>query len=124
MNLWDETNEILNNHKKSWNDIKFITNRFNSYDNSHLYEIEKEDFERIAKKIEYDNGFGGQEINPELKIVGDRWWLERHEYDGSEWWEFKILPLKPVQSIGEAKAYLLDLDEDGNIETFFILNRR
>lgn len=30
-----------------------------------------------------------------LKIVGDNWWLERHEYDGAEWFEFKTLPQKP-----------------------------
>lgn len=29
-------------------------------------------------------------------IVGDDWWMERHEYDGSEWWEFKELPKKPT----------------------------
>lgn len=43
----------------------------------------------------YDAGFGGPEINESLRIIGDNWWLERHEYDGSEWWEYKTLPLKP-----------------------------
>jgi hypothetical protein len=27
-------------------------------------------------------------------VVGKDWWLERHEYDGSEWWEFKTMPDK------------------------------
>lgn len=25
-------------------------------------------------------------------LVGDGWWIERAEYDGSEWWEFKTIP--------------------------------
>jgi len=29
-----------------------------------------------------------------LTVAGDDWWLERHGYDGSEWWEFKTLPKK------------------------------
>jgi hypothetical protein len=30
-------------------------------------------------------------------VIGSDWWLERHEYDGSEWWEFKSLP-KPREA--------------------------
>jgi hypothetical protein len=30
-----------------------------------------------------------------LEIVGDDWWLERHEYDGAEWWEYKTKPSMP-----------------------------
>ena len=46
--------------------------------------------------VDYDDGFGGQEIPSELIVVGEDWWLERHEYDGSEWWEFKTMPVKPT----------------------------
>ena len=42
--------------------------------------------------LEYDESFGSNEINLNLKVVGKDWWLERHEYDGSEWWEFKTMP--------------------------------
>lgn len=52
------------------------------------------DFMEIAPDS-YDSGFGGQEVAKDLLIVGDNWWLERHEYDGSEWWEFKTIPTKP-----------------------------
>ena len=44
--------------------------------------------------IEYDAGFGGQEIASDLTIVfsdGSTMW--RAEYDGSEWWEYS----KPVE---------------------------
>lgn len=52
------------------------------------------EFEAIAS-FEYNNGFGGAEIKTSLKIVGTGWWLERGEYDGSEWWEFKAPPTRP-----------------------------
>jgi hypothetical protein len=53
----------------------------------------------------YDSGYGGTEINMDLKVVGDNWWLERHEYDGSEWWEYKTLPRRP-----QVRASLLEND--------------
>ena len=53
-----------------------------------------EEFASIAN-FDYDNDFGGNEIKLSLKVVGDDWWLERGEYDGSEWWEFKTQPRKP-----------------------------
>lgn len=40
----------------------------------------------------YDNGYGGAEVNMMLKIVGRDWWLSRGEYDGSEWWEMNHYP--------------------------------
>jgi hypothetical protein len=52
------------------------------------------DFEKVANR-DYDRGYGGQEVAKDLLIVGDSWWLERHEYDGSEWWEYKEKPRKP-----------------------------
>lgn len=45
---------------------------------------------------EYDSGFGSQEVATDLIIVlKDGSYLERHEYDGSEWWELKRSPKKP-----------------------------
>ena len=53
------------------------------------------EFEKLAKNIDYDRGFGSQKINPELIIVlKDGSWFERAEYDGSEWFEFKQNPVK------------------------------
>ena len=54
------------------------------------------------------NGFGGAEVNENLFVVGADWWLERHEYDGSEWWEFKTLPTKPPLERAPEKADLQD----------------
>ena len=56
-----------------------------------------EEFANIAKKVYYDSGYGIQEIEPSLKVVGIDWWLERAEYDGSEWWKFCTMPLRSVQ---------------------------
>lgn len=51
-------------------------------------------FAQIAYGTDYDSGFGGQEIACDLVVVGETWWLERGEYDGSEWWQFKTIPAR------------------------------
>ena len=55
-----------------------------------------EEYEQFLKSLDfnYDNGYGGQQL---FGIVWfeDGTWLERGEYDGSEWWEHKILPPIP-----------------------------
>ena len=94
-NLLKETQESLRIHGKNFKDIRFITNKEN--------EIPLEVFKRIANR-NYNDGFGWQNVNSYLKIVGDDWWLERHEYDGSEWWEFKTLPVKPDTQTFDANA--------------------
>ncbi len=65
------------------------------------------EFASIAD-FEYDSGYGGNEIKMNLVVVGKDFWLERHEYDGSEWWEFKTLPQKPAQTSAPLKEELLD----------------
>jgi hypothetical protein len=91
-NLLMETLEILENNGKSPEDVMWVgdKNQFTTW----------KDFVANAN-FEYDAGFGGNEIDMDLKVVGRNWWLERHEYDGSEWWEFKTLPSKPKVKSGE-----------------------
>lgn len=46
-------------------------------------------FFNLADRLNYDDGYGAQEINPEIVIYmndGNR--FERKENDGAEWWEF------------------------------------
>jgi len=44
----------------------------------------------------YDSGYGGQELFGTIWMKnGD--WLERGEYDGSEWWEYKTCPEIPAE---------------------------
>lgn len=85
-NFKQETLEELSEHGLRWEDVEFVqTDKIRVKDKNKF--LEQMDFD-------YDDGFGSQEIPSELVIVGKDWWLERHEYDGSEWWEFKRLPIK------------------------------
>jgi hypothetical protein len=90
MNLLEETLELLKNNNINENDINWVGSK-------NIYTTWK-NFKLISN-IEYDNGFGGQEIATNLIIVGSNWWIERHEYDGSEWWELKKLPEKPNKEV-------------------------
>ena len=51
-----------------------------------------EEFEKLAN-FDYNNGYGLVAIDLNLIVRGSDWWLERAEYDGSEWWEYKTLPM-------------------------------
>lgn len=55
------------------------------------------DFVKIAN-VEYYRGYGSAQVSEDLLVVGEDFWLERHEYDGSEWWEFKTMPQRPMLS--------------------------
>lgn len=56
------------------------------------------DFAPVAARINYYSGYGAQFVTPTLTVVGvDGWWLERHEYDGREWWEYKTTPPLPAE---------------------------
>ena len=92
MNLKNETIRVLTRHGKHPNDIKWI--------GCHLFKIPINEFWKLADK-EYDNGYGHAEVAQDLFIVGEDWWLERREYDGSEWWQYNIIPKEPeyIQSI-------------------------
>lgn len=85
-NLLQETVDTLKSHYNSPEDVLYIK------DNENYTTWGK--FSDIAN-IEYDEGYGNQEVEPTLMIVGKDFWLERHEYDGSEWWEYKSKPVKP-----------------------------
>lgn len=52
---------------------------------------------------EYDNGIGAPEVAQDLVIVlRDGSWMERAEYDGSEWWSLKRTPRMPDEVWGGA----------------------
>jgi hypothetical protein len=46
--------------------------------------------------FKYDAGYGGQELYG-LVWLTDGTWLERGEYDGSEWWDHHICPILPKE---------------------------
>lgn len=85
-NLLDETLATLKANKKSTTDVVRV-----QWDK---FYCTWEQFAKVAS-FTYDAGFGGAEVQTSLQVVGDDWWLERGEYDGSEWWEFKTMPTIP-----------------------------
>lgn len=99
-NFLEETTEVLKDNNKTWKDVVFIRNKDKQVADKEAF-IKSMDFE-------YDAGFGSEEIDDELLIVGDGWWLERHEYDGSEWWEYKECP-KPLST---SANYVMKMKED------------
>ncbi len=95
-NLYDETVAFLADHNKSFDDVVFVSG------NGH--EIALDNFIKIARAYDYDEGYGGNKVPMDLIIVGEDWWIERNEYDGSEWWEYKALPVRP-STVKEVKGF-------------------
>ena len=87
-NLYQETYDFLMKNYHTLSDIKYII--CNGLD------VDITEFFKQAQKYSYDSGYGIEEVNTTLMIVGDNWWLERHSYDGAEWWEYKEKPQRPA----------------------------
>lgn len=119
MNLYKETIEILAENGRTFDDVVAICGS--------EFQITKEDFIRYSN-TEYDSGFGGPEVAEDLLVVGYDFWLERHEYDGSEWWEFKTmpkykhLPFKEVTALTVRQALMNNVDCSCGWETLSRLN--
>ena len=109
MNLLKETEKILKENGKSFDDIKWIGNKD--------YYIDIDKFIEVAD-TEYDDGYGRTEVALDLIIVGSNWWLERAEYDGMEWWEFKQMPKKPKKE-SELKALTCNQAEKNNPNNYY-----
>lgn len=104
-NLLHETLETLSAAGKSPSDVRWVGGITRANED---YAGSWDEFAILAD-FEYNDSYGGNEIDGDLVIVGDDWWLERGEYDGSEWWEFKTLPkAKPANPIRAS-----DLVENG-----------
>ena len=89
-NLKDSTIRAITKHGKTLDDIKWV--------GCAAYKIPIDKFWGMADR-EFDAGYGGTEVAEDLVVVGDNWWLERGEYDGSEWWEYKEKPKEPEMLI-------------------------
>lgn len=89
-NLLKETKKVMRDNKVKESDVQWVGNNdlFFSWDH----------FKTISD-VEYDASWGAAHVAQDLVVVGSDWWLERHEYDGSEWWEFKKLPKKPEREV-------------------------
>ena len=93
-NLLFETRDILKEYGKTFEDVKWI--------GTENFYVDIDKFMELAD-TEYYCGYGRTEVALDLIIVGSNWWLERAEYDGAEWWEFKQIPKKPKKEL-ELKA--------------------
>jgi hypothetical protein len=99
MNLLKETIEKLQDEGKNPQDVMWVGSRSKYFSWDH--------FKKIADR-EYDESYGSEEVYPGLLIVGNSWWLERHEYDGSEWWEYKEYPTRPKDNVEVSNLFVDD----------------
>jgi hypothetical protein len=94
-NLLSETVAEIGGSGHTVTDVAWV----GSYDGE--YALSWAEFEPIAGATQFDSGYGGAEIAPDLVVVfTDGEWLERGEYDGSEWWAHKRQPKR-----GEGKPF-------------------
>jgi len=98
-NLLDETIDALEKAKKTLDDIKYVTTSVYDYRTDTYKNVAWEliEFVQEARHFNYDPGFGFEQVDHSLRLVGDNWWMERVEYEGMEWWEFKTLPECPEE---------------------------
>ena len=89
-NLKEETIKKLEENGKKPEDIKWVGCK--------SFKIPISLFCKLADEF-YDGGYGTVEVAEDLLVVGDNWWLERHSYDGAEWWEYKTVPNEPDKTI-------------------------
>ena len=82
MNLKEATLEVLRNHGKRKEDVKYVCGED--------FQISLEQFWELSD-TEYDP-YGAPEIATDLTLIGEDFWMERGEYDGAEWWDFRTMP--------------------------------
>jgi hypothetical protein len=104
INLLEETKEILKNNNYTLDDVEWV--------GTYKHYIDKEEFIKLANR-KYDNGYGSQEVAENLILVGKDFWLERDEYDGSEWWVLKKMPKKPTEKL---EVHTLFTKYEGTLE--------
>lgn len=87
MNLLEETKRVMSEQGYTFDDIAWV--------GCDVFRIPVDVFAERAD-TEYNSGFGAPEVAQDLVIVlRDGSWMERAEYDGSEWWDLKRIPRMP-----------------------------
>ena len=106
VNFLKETLDKMEENGVSPDDVLYVFNSFGY--------CSWEEFEKLAN-FDYNNGYGLIAIDLNLIVRGSDWWLERGEYDGSEWWKFCTMPLRSIQrhdpNVSLLQKYF-DEDED------------
>lgn len=94
MNAREELEGMFLRYEKTPQDIAYgIVHYGRSYwddDKKNTFSFEKGTSPSIID-FNYDSGYGGQELYGCI-VFEDGSWLERGEYDGSEWWGYKSTP--------------------------------
>ena len=112
-NLYADTVQTMEQIDKKPSDI----GRIGSYDGE--YECTWSEFKKLAD-FNYDSGYGGTKVATDLIILfRDGTWLERNEYDGSEWWTYRTPPdfnslfdiPKEIESL-QGRGFLSDIHEE------------
>lgn len=84
--LGNEIRYVLKAHSLAVADVAYV--EAHDADGNPRY-VDVESFLAYADRVDYDSGYGGQNIDPYLEIVlKDGSWFDRREYDGSEWFEY------------------------------------
>ena len=97
-NLLCETNLMLQAAGLDWRDVKSIQVRNRR--------ISVERFKELANR-EYDSGYGTRMVDGSLVILlNDGRWMERDEYDGSEWWRL-VSPPQVIESLSDSSISTL-----------------
>lgn len=102
-NAWNELIDKLEEIYKTTQDIQWAKILYRHFMNDDENEMSIyfpgdkrfdtfEDFKNVLKNINYENRFGGQQLFG-FVVFTDNSWLERGEYDGFEWWEYKRTPV-------------------------------
>lgn len=75
--------------KRKNNSVKFVSIVFEKSWGNEI--IIKGTLEEVLPKLdfEYDDGYGHQRLYGNIWF-SDGTWSEREEYDGSEWWEYRL----------------------------------
>jgi len=96
-NLIEELNEAITASNHTPQDIEWLGLSYGTYEIEHIILeptkglIALDRVEELYKDIEYNDSYGTQHLEG-LVIFNDASWLQRGEYDGSEWWEYLSTP--------------------------------
>lgn len=105
-NLLEETLATMQANQRTPADVRWVGSCGGDY------AVSWEDFAQMADR-DYDAGYGFCEVVPDLVVVGDDWWMQRHEYAGKEWWQFNT---PPHLNAGESFARIFIEPQDRRID--------
>jgi hypothetical protein len=105
-NLYDEIMNLLDEYG-------YDTSQIISVGVPGVVSFNVDDFLTAAEEINYDGGYGTEQINTGLvMLMWDGCWFERETYDGSEWFAYRKAPTLPTNTISdttEITAHIVDV---------------